>query len=534
MRTPIRFLLAGQFTQGAAGTRTTLSGERLGDVMARLRPHAEIEAPDHLGSAPRRRYDLRFDRPRALRASELAGELEPLRSLIDVATALVRPRDPMPVTEALTRVEQLVGKGPLLTALSGSTTSVATESPSESPLPSAPPPTAKPASGGIDIDALLSSADMPTPKDETISAAKSRVDAFVGAVMGKRPGAPASASADEHAKQIAALVLDAVEATVASLLSTEPAASLEANWRGVRMVLGDSPGHAELAIEILDVDRNGLTAALGHALAGASGPVPDAVFLLPLVTDLDEVAPLAELAADACVPVVFAVDPAALDDDDDTPLANWTRLRARSGSDWLAACTNEVVVGAEDTRVGPRVVFGSPTLALATMLAAALRRSHTFADALGRAGAVSSPASQSVSAPGGHRQSLPVRAAVDVSAARAMLDQAIAVVTHESGGERVLVVGAPMVAAGDGPSLPARIVIGRAVRAATAARDALAHGAGPKEIDAAFARASVGLLPEAPPGTCVVSAHGHGNHYHVQVELRPAALGRAFAFDFTV
>ena len=109
----------------------------------------------------------------------------------------------------------------------------------------------------------------------------------------------------------------------------------------------------------------------------------------------------------------------------------------------------------------------------------------------------------------------------------------ITVVGSEPAGERLVLVGAPMIAEGDGPGLAGRILVGRTVRAAIAAKDSLTLGATPHEIDTALARAAAGLLPEAP-GLCTLRGKAVGDQLQIDAELRAGALGRAFSFGFKV
>ncbi|HWB74157.1 MAG TPA: hypothetical protein VG755_04360, partial [Nannocystaceae bacterium] len=293
---------------------------------------------------------------------------------------------------------------------------------------------------------------------------------------------------------------------------------------------GESPGHSELAIDILDVAPAAVLATLSHALDRGAGTPPDAVFVLPSQSAV--LGELAQLAEHACAPIVFTLDPHALEGSDDSPLGAWNELRNAPGMSWLCAVTNDVVLANEDTRVGARVVFGAPVFAVATMLAASLRRDHTFGDAFGRAGAISSSASHTVSEKG-HSRALPTRAPIGFDAARAMAGAGITVVGSEPEGERLVLVGAPMIAAGEGPGLTGRILVGRAVRAAIAAKDTLTVGATPHEIDTALARAAAGLLPEAP-GVCTLRGKAVGDQLQIDAELRAGALGRAFSFGFKV
>jgi hypothetical protein len=293
-------------------------------------------------------------------------------------------------------------------------------------------------------------------------------------------------------------------------------------------------------VSIIDVADEGMLDAIGRATTEPHETRPDAVFVVPPIAEPRRLRELATLAEAAMVPIVTAIDPAMLDDDgvegvkEAAPLERWNALRSEPSCEWICGVTNEVVLANEETRVGPRIVFGSPIFAIAAILTSALARSHGFADAIGRAGAVSSPASHTPEAGAG---SIPTRAALPPEALRALGGQGLVAIGHEREGERMLVVAAPMVARAadgeDGPTLPARILVGRAVRWAIAARDTLPRGASNREIETAFARAGASFLPESP-GACTLHAHAHGDHLHVHARLAASLLGRALEFSFTV
>jgi hypothetical protein len=522
----LRFLFVGRFSQSPKGDRITVSGDRMADVMARLDLRASVEVADRLGSAPTRRYELELSSARALRVADVWGAHEPLRSLGDIATALVRPSATMSLADAIAKVRALVGDGALVDALTALQPAPPSPSPSPAPATSASARSSGDA-GASSIDAIFAQAEVPSGPD-TVTAARSSIDAFVGAMRktkvegGGKPTAPG--------QRASALILDAIEATAADALGHEPAASIEAGWRGLKLALGESPGHGRLAIEILDVDEADRTAALRHALEHAPA---DAVFVVDAPNDLAIHAELAALGAATSTPMVVALDPGVLDAGH-SPLSSWVALRSDPNSAWLCAVTNDIVLACETTRVGPRVVFGAPVFAIAAMLGASLRRDGTFGDAFGRAGAIVGPASWPVDGGRGTTRNLPVRAPLAVDAMRTMVESGISVLGSEPGGERLLAVGAPMVAKADGPTLAGRILVGRAVRAATLARNGLAHTAGPAELEAALLTASAEILPDGPPGTCVLRGRAEGSQVVVAADFRAHAVGRAFAASFRV
>lgn len=520
----LRFLFVGRFSPAPKGERITVSGERMADVMKRLDLRAVVEVADRLGALPSRRYELELSSARALRVADVCADIEPLRSLAEIANGLVRSSGALALPDAIARVRTLVGDGPLTLAL-GELAQPATPTAAPSPAPGTAA-VATGATGPSAVDAIFAQADVASP--DTVAAARSGLDAFVGAMRKHKPEAATKPTAPGH--RASALILDAIEAAAADALGHEPAASIEASWRGLKLVLGESPGHARLAIELLDVDAAERLEVLAHALE--RGPV-DAVFVVDAPDELGGHARLAALGAETQTPMVVTLDPSLLDVGH-SPLSEWVALRGDGHTEWLCAATNDVVLACEQTRVGPRVVFGAPVFVVAAMLAASLRRDGTFGDAFGRAGAVVGPASWPIDAGRGTTRNVPVRASLGVDAMRAMLASGITVLGSEPGGERLLAIGAPMVHKVEGPSLAGKILVGRAVHRARHAKAGLAHGAGPTETAAALERAASEVLPDGPPGACSLRGRTEGSDLAIVAEFRAEATGRAFGASFRV
>ena len=150
---PLRWLVAGTFSANPEGRVIAASGQRFTAVMAALRPRARVEVANRLGSAPRRTFDVSFNRPRDFRTPDVAAALEPLRRLLEVADDLVRARNPIEPATARARVHRIVGDGPLVQALDGgpsaNTGAAAAPSPTEPPAAANAEP---PPSGGSPVD----------------------------------------------------------------------------------------------------------------------------------------------------------------------------------------------------------------------------------------------------------------------------------------------------------------------------------------------------------------------------------------------
>lgn len=531
MAGPLRFLFVGRFTSSPSGQRVTVSGERMADVMARLDLRATVEIADHLGGQPSRRFAVELASARALRVGDVVAATEPLRSLAEIATALVRPGGAMSLDDAITKVRALVGDGPMVTALESirpKPAAPAATSTGTSASPPAPPASAAPApapsSGSAALDAIFSQAEVAQP--DSVAAAKSGLNAFIGAMRRGKPEAAAKPTAPSHRASV--LLLDASEATAAEVLAADAAAAIEVAWRGLKMVLAESPGHDKLAIELLDTTsiEDGIRAAV-------ETQCPDAIFVIEPPADLEAHARLAAIATESRVPIVAPLSGELLDAGH-SPLSAWVALRRDASTEWLCAATNDIVLASEATRVGPRTVFGPSVFAIAAMLGASLRRDGTFGDAFGRAGALVAPAVWAADAGRGSSRNLPVRAALLPDALRTMFDAGIAAMGVEPGGERLLAVGAPMVAVAEGPTLAGRILFGRAVRAATAAKADLVADPTAAAVQDALQRAAAGVLPDGPPGTCTLRGTIAGRDLDVVAELSAHAVGRPLRSAFRV
>jgi phage tail protein X len=91
-----------------------------------------------------------------------------------------------------------------------------------------------------------------------------------------------------------------------------------------------------------------------------------------------------------------------------------------------------------------------------------------------------------------------------------------------------------MVAAAEGPSLPGRILVGRAVRAATAAKAELVADPGAAAVQDALLRAAATVLPDGPPGACTLRGTVNGRDLDVVAELSAHAVGRPVRWSFRV
>jgi hypothetical protein len=204
-------------------------------------------------------------------------------------------------------------------------------------------------------------------------------------------------------------------------------------------------------------------------------------------------------------------------------------VRADPALAWVGAAVNDVVLAAEPARAGQRVVFGSPAAAIATMILGSLARADSLDEVIGLHGAFVAPATWR----GEDGEEIAIRSPLSVSVQRVLADSGLAALGHER--NRVVAIALPTVHDDGGPGVPARLLVGRAIRLAEHVRDRLSAGATPAEITDAFDRASALLLPRSRPGSCRMRAKSSGDgRLAVDLELGRGALGSAVAMSFAV
>lgn len=460
----MRWWFIDRFTSSPTGRRVAVSGERFASVMHRMGVRASVDVPDRLGSAPTRHFDIEFERPRALRVTDLIEGEPALRDLKALADRLRKERD-VTVEAAAARVEAVVGKGQLSSALIATATPTAPDAAITPRAPAeTPAPQQTPESNAPDIFARV---EMPTAS--TLDVARSGVDAFVGAVLGRASRSrPTPTSSAPVRKSAADLIEQAVTATALDILEHPDVAGLEASWRGLKMVVAASPGHDQLAIDLVDVGVDGLTHT--WTLPASSRERPDAIFIGPSLQSVGDVVELAALAERERIPVVVAVDEslpfADLDDlaaSDASP--SWTELRAQSSSAWICATMNPVVLVHEVTPQGPRFLGGSPAFAVAAMLAAALERDRGLQSVGGPRHAFVAPAAHDIEIAPGEQRTVPTAYFAPWALQNAAARLGVTLLGSEAGSDRVIVADTPMV---HGP----QAALVQRIRSAFAARSA--------------------------------------------------------------
>lgn len=519
--------------------------------MTRLSPGATVEIPDGLGQGQARRVTLGFQRPRDFRIAELVKQVDPLGRLWDLADELERHGK---VESAPAKVRASVGEGALLRAVQQLVDGAAATAPppaSSSPPAAAPPPSAPAAraSTGSALDAIFGKADIAPASGESnaSSAAKSGLDAFIGAMRSKgdaKASVPKPAAERALAKQVAELVRRAAESAALDLMATPAIATLESSWRGLRMVVSDAPGSEDLAIDLLDTEADGLVSRLRTRLDVGPMERPDAVFVALPIAALDTLRALAELGARSFVPIIVEVPAtttgAVLDDGHALPPVPepWARLRHEVASQWLCAASNAVVLANEEIGGTRRIVFGSPVWGLAAMLSASVGQTGGPGHVFGRAGALVSPASYDLAGGdihSGHTIATERLAGVDEQ--RALAERGVLVLGSERGSDRLRLAAAPTVyagghTAGDDLQLPGRILAGRAARFTRAVRDELPPHATDQEVAARLAEASSSFLPRSPRGAVALQIRTDAQgKLAVEASISAVLAGASFEFS---
>lgn len=539
---PLRWLVVAPFSVPATGRFVSASGERFRTLMTRLGPWTHVEVPE--GLARSRRIKLEFSRPRDFRLVELVKQIEPLGRLSDIADELDRGGKP---ETALGKLRTSIGEGALLRRAQELVEGGA----SPAPAPAAPPaataaPTPAGTTGGSALDAIFGKADLaPAPQADAASAARSGLDAFIGAMRSKSDTKASVAKPADRAvaKQLAELLRRTAESAALDIMAAPAVATLETSWRGLRMVVSDAPGSGDLAIDLLDSDGDDLPARLRTRLDVAPMERPDAVFVALPIASIDTLRTLAELGARYFVPIIVEVPESVtgmrLEDADDLPPMPeaWAELRHQSASQWLCAASNAVVLANEEVGGTRRIVFGSPVWGLAAMLSASVGQTGGPGHVFGRAGALVSPASYDADGDpqGGHTVATQRLANVDHQ--RALAERGVLVLGSERGSDRLRLAAAPTVHAGghtggDDLQLPGRILAGRAARFTRAVRDELPPHATEQEVAARLAEASTNFLPRGPRGAVALQIRtDEKGKLAVEASISAVLAGASFEFS---
>lgn len=435
--TQLRWWFVDRFSQTPTGTRIQVSGERFTSVMGRLDARASVEVPDRLGNGQTRRIEFAFERPRAFFLDHVIEHVPELAQLQSVASRLKQSSETS-AEAAAKLVEAIVGPGRLSRVLRGTDSSTLSDSAQGVPASSGE-------SRGISLDTIFDRALLPVSPPP--GSAKAGVDALIGAVLGPRIRRPpqGDASRRDFASQ---QITDAVLLTALDVLTHPDVSALEASWRGLKLVMGESPGHDQLMVELVDTHPDAWDRALRMPTATAERP--DAIFVGPQLSDPLAIERLAVLGERAGVPVVIAVDEglpfANLENTEDSEASDgWQQLRNHPAASWLCATMNPVVLVHEETHLGPRLLGGSPAFAVAALMAAAMDRTEGLRSIAGPGRAIVTPAAHDPEFPGGERRTIPTAYFAPIALQEAGARIGLVVLGSPIGSDRVLVSDTPMV-----------------------------------------------------------------------------------------
>lgn len=440
-----------------------------------------------------------------MRAFSVAGVIEANPDL--KALHALAERLPSTTEQALAEVERIGGRGRLWEACSAPSRELA----SESSL----------------VDDLIEGA-----RSQRTDAARA-IDAFVTAAR-SASGARSIPSNPVLAK-IRATISDCVLATSLDALRSEPIATLEASWRGLRMLVERCRPQAGLRLDVLDVAPADAVAAVRDLPRNRDFDDPDALFIIDEISTIDTLVELAAVAEETNTPCVAAVSPRLLGAETADELSQraeqggpltpaWVELRDSDASRWLCAAINRVVLQAEETGTTQRLVMGSPVWALATMLAASWNTQGSFAHVLGPAAAISAPA---VWTPPARVRAvaIPIESFLPLSAQRDLARWGVLALGSERDSDRILLAAAPMVSSARGAyPLPAQLLAGRIVRYARWIREQVSPEMDASTVSALYEQgAGVFLFPGLSPAATMLKAAVSGEGAERTVHVTAAA-----------
>jgi type VI secretion system protein ImpC len=449
-----RFLMIGSFTAAPTGRKYPVSGESFTNVMKRMDVRTNVAIPPLLGAeVDEKTFPLHFDRPRMFRAADVIAAIEPLRRLEELAVALTRDRDITP-NVAAARVEKIVGPGRLADAIRGVEPPVEDEPETEAATTRSAPPAA---ATGSALDSIFDKVD--TSKVAPASVGKSGLDAFIGAIRSERPRPKIDPQAIRNAAQT---IRNALSDVALRILGQPVVARIESCWRGLKMVMAETPGHEDLSVQIVDVDAEAdeLQLAIERHVSKIDPARPDVVFIAHALAP-KTLEWLAEFGADRGVPIVLGVNEALTgrlwhDLDDAAESLEWASLRSHASASYLCAVANPVVLCNEPVpEHPPRLVLGSAAWGLAAMLASAIKRHEDPGAILGRQGALVAPAAHEVEIGMSEPRTIPTAAFAALPQQRRAADHGIVLLGSEAGSDQLIAASATMVAGG--ATLPERL-----------------------------------------------------------------------------
>lgn len=494
----VRWLVAGAFHGAPTGKRFRVSNASFGEALEAAKLSARVEINDRLGAGPTRAYDVSFPTLKSFQINELVAthpilkELSALSQALGNADNAKRPEG----AAAVAKVVELVGDGKLAATLRTKLNVTAPAGVSSAASASSEAPSM--------LDEVMGKGTAP-PVSQTPASA---VSSFIKSMRPAGSAAVVTAGVGRAGRDVIEAEL---YATAIDLLNTPSVAALERSWRSLKLMADACPESSGMLLEALDVEVKDAASALRAALPEVPEEEgPDAMVVFDAVDSKDGLLELANLGADADAPVIVSVSEGLFGQDvhavgakieaDNGSLPDWwTELRADEASRWLTVAFNRPVVRMEGSGASKRVVFGSPSAALGSMLAASYHRSGAFARILGASGALKTNGAYEL--PTGRDQGMlvPTEAFLSIRA-QTRLNEFGIVGLGSSRNSDTLVLSAASTVRGGGDLVPlsAQVLTGRIVRFARWVLAQLPAGANESEVKLLFEQASeVFLFPSA-------------------------------------
>jgi hypothetical protein len=495
----IHWLVAGRFTPERRGGSFAVEPAQLDRQLAERVPSVRVAVPDRIGPGGMRTIELAI---RGLRSFTLAGVVDGVPELLALSGLGSRPSGSL-----LAEVERIAGPGKLATAC-------------REALEGAP-------------------AAEPEPR-AAVKGATSVLDALA------RPLTSAVRSAGpDAARKLRPLLEAAIYGTALDALRSEPLRSIEASWRGLRMLLAACPARSGIQVELLDAAPPDLADLLRSRPESDAFDDPDAVFVVEDVASIGVLAELADAADGMLAPCVAGVAPQIFDALNTADLAarvvagealpdEWKALRELPAARWLCAAVNPLVLYTEGAGAFRRIAFGSPAWALAAMLSTSIRADGSVARIVGRGGALDAPAAW-VILEGPHAGvRAPTEAFLPLAEQQALAAQGLLALGSVRDADLVVIAAAPMVG-GDLP-LPAQLLAGRIVRFARWTRKQLDPSLPPQEVSAIFQQAAQIFLFPGLEGAAALGAQVEGDEghrvLHVAARVAPSRALVPLAIEF--
>ncbi len=542
----VRWLFAGAMSPTPRGTLTRVSRHDFTERMLAAELKLTATVSDRLGAEEKRIFEVSCDGLAAFKLAGLVERVPLLRNLRDLSADLgsADPARRPSAEQAIAKIIELVDDGRLAADVRKALTPPAAKAASA-------PASAPAARGEGALDRIFAQVH---DKEPSRASAASAVDSFVEVARqgDGTSGAEKYSLSSASARAARAAIEEAVYGTAADLLRTPELLRLEAAWRGLKLVIDETPRESGLEVMVLDTEVGALPSCLEAALSPDREEWPDAVFVLDAMADVDQVSSLAELSSSLNIPVLvtppeelFATALHATGGRKPDELVKalgpaWLAFRGNELSRWVCWCGNRVVLFGEGQGSTKRVVLGSPAFAAAAMLTASYRDTGLFGRVFGPAGGIKAPAVHSVN--GGHGEvMLPVERFAPASLQAELAAVGLLALGSPKNSDKVVASSWPTLSGSpDAIGFPAQIITGRVVRFALWVRDQIAPGTEEADIKTVFEQAAmVFLFPGINEGAfldakVVGGEGGSARAVHLDVTVRAALAGSSVQLGFDI